>query len=180
MRRVFLVLLIAVLAGGCALRGFEAAGVVAGNQALVNALGVQTQMAFQPLYAAVPGYGNIPVCRLQDLADLPRLNNAAVVRVDKSGWHKTFDTLSGAAIAGMVVYLATGDSTAGWIGAAGGAGGGFAVANHEYDLCLFWPVAVPISPAAQPAPPPTQQPAQPAPVMPSPPREVPVAERIRV
>lgn len=176
MRALFMSVLTAVLASGCALHGFEAVGVVAGNQALVNALGVQTQMALQPLYAAVPGYGNIPVCRLQDLVDLPRLNNVAVVRVDKSRWHKTFDTLSGAAIAGTVVYLATGDSVAAGVGAAGGAGGGFAVSNHEHDLCLFWPVSVQVAPAVNPSPPP--QPDPPAPR--EQPQPQPGLQRIRV
>lgn len=147
MRKVLFAMFLLVLAvsGGCASAGLGGYGsgvhgVVAANQAMIAGLAAQ---AIQPLYASVPGYGNVPVCRLRDLAGLPQLNNPAIVRVDKSKGHKTIDVISGAAIVGTVVYLATSDPVAAGIGTVGGVGGGLAVSSHEYDLCLFLPVKMP-------------------------------------
>lgn len=143
MRVLFMAVLAAVLTSGCAtyggLRGFEAAGVVAGNQALVSSLGLQAQQA---LYA-MPGYGNIPVCRIQDLAGLPQVNQPVLVRVGKGKGHRMADIVAGAAIVGGTIYIATGgDAKLAGAGAAAGAGGGLLFSNHEQELCLFIPIRV--------------------------------------
>lgn len=146
MRKALFITVLAVLASGCAtygFPGFEAAGVVAGNQALVNALGVQAQSALQPGGYAIAGVGNVPICRLQDLAGLPAVNQPVLVRVGKGKSHRMADIVGGAAIAGGLVYLSTGDAVAAGAGAGAGAGGGLLFSNHEQELCLFMPVARP-------------------------------------
>ena len=141
MKALFTTVFAAVLGSGCAtygFPGFEAAGVVAGNQALVSSLGLQAQQA---LYT-MPGYGNVPVCRLQDLVGLPLVNQSVLVRVGKGKSHRMTDIVGSAAIVGGLVYLSGGDAKAAGIGAGVGAGGGLLYSNHEQELCLFIPVSV--------------------------------------
>lgn len=158
MRRVFLILLAAVLVGGCGagrygmpvVPGYEAAGVVAGNQAMVAS--IAGQQGWAPYGQPYGQFGNVPICRAQDLVGLPPINvsQPVLVRVSKSKGHRTRDIIYGTLLgggAGMFVgggqkiqignYLFDLGTLA---GAAIGAGGAGLWANHEQELCLLLPV----------------------------------------
>ena len=157
-------MILTVFAGGCAtagygvsVPGYETFSVVDANQALVYGLAAQ---AVQPLYA-VPGFGQVPVCRLQDLRGLPPVNQPVVVRVPKSKGHRTADIAGGAVLGAGIGYLNSGGNNK--VAAAGagiGGAGGMIVANHEpADLCLFLPFpqaqpqqAIAVSAVHRPAP----------------------------
>lgn len=156
MRRVLFVFLTAVSATGCAtglggygisVPGYEAVSVVAANQAMINALAVQ---AAAPLYGVGPYgqqafYGNVPVCRPQDIpAGMPLVSQPMIiVRVDKTKRHQVKDIVGGAAVGAGLGGLSGGWQGAGY-GSAAGAGGGLLVSNHEpYDLCLLLPIKTP-------------------------------------
>ena len=179
-KALFMSVLAGILSSGCAsygFPGFEAAGVVAGNQALVNTLGAQAQAALQPGFA-IAGLGNVPICRLQDLDGVPAVSQPVLVRVGKSKGHRVADIVAGAAIVGGTVYLGTRDGMTAAAGAGAGAGGGLLLSNHEYDLCVFVPV--PVAPAASPAPAPVQPPAPPVEPDPPAPQTQPGVLRVRV
>ncbi len=161
MKRVLFVIFAAALAAsaGCASAagytgltglsapGYEAAAVVAANQILIRSIAGQTGWPFgvqpygQPLFS-VQGYGNVPVCRVQDLVGLPpiRVSQPVVVRVSKSRGHQTKDLVGGAAVGAGLGYFSGGPKGAA-VGAGAGAGGGLLVANHEQDFCLLFPAA---------------------------------------
>lgn len=126
---------------GLSVPGFEAAGVVAGNQTMVASIaGQQGWLAYGQQF----GYPNVPICRLQDLVGLPPINvvQPVLVRVPKSRGHRAADILGAATVVGGIAYINTGyDLRSAAVGAGTGAGGGLLVANHEpADLCLLLPV----------------------------------------
>lgn len=150
----FAVVVLVVVNGACASHGYtgftgvsfpgyEAAGVVAANQALIAAVASQQGWAYYGGGIGIPGFGNVPVCRLQDLQGLPVVSQPVLVRVPKSKGHRAMDVLYGAGIgAGAAYFLWKGGN---WhrlvVGGATGASIGGLVASHEpAEYCLFLPV----------------------------------------
>ena len=127
---------------GLSVPGFEAPRVVAANQALIGS--IVNQQGWAPYGQPYGQYGNVPVCRLQDLQGLPPIsvNQPVLVRVQKDKKHQTKDVVGGG-----IVGAGLGGLSGGWQGAAyggaAGAGGGLLVANHEQELCLLLPVKAP-------------------------------------
>lgn len=150
---LFSVLMVLALAasGGCAsagytglvglsVLGYEVAGVVAANQAMIGS--IAGQQGWLPYGQQFGQYGNVPVCRLQDLVGLPLISvsQPVIVRVPKSKGHRAADIVGGAAIGAGLGWL-NGGAKAVAVGTGAGAGGGLLVANHEpTDLCLLLPV----------------------------------------
>lgn len=143
---VSIVVVAFALAGQACASGFGGYGslpvVVASNAALPYQVLAASQ-AVQPFYGGYGyGYGNVPLCRLQDLQGLPAVSQAVIVRVDKTRGHRTADIVGAA-----VVGAGLGGLSAGWqgaaYGAAAGGGGGLLVSNHEYDYCLYLPAPKP-------------------------------------
>ncbi|MBI2003557.1 MAG: hypothetical protein HYS78_01055 [Parcubacteria group bacterium] len=153
----------AVAASGCATGG-SLPYVVASNAALPYQI---LAAGGWPYYYGVAGYGNVPVCRLQDLQGLPTVSQPVLVRVDKSRGHRVADIVGGCAVVGGLAGL-SGDWQGATYGCATGAGGGLLVSNHEQELCLYLPVPVQTVPTPplpqqqpplqQPEPPPTSSP----------------------
>lgn len=155
-KALFSVLTFLVLAasGGCAsagytgltglsVPGYEALGVVVGNQAMIAS--IAGQQGWLPYGQSYGQFGNAPICRLQDLYGLPpvSVSQPVLVRVSKSKGHQAKDIFGGAAIGAGLGYL-SGGAKAAAVGAGAGAGGGLLVANHEpAELCLLLPVKVP-------------------------------------
>jgi len=138
-----LFMILAVMASGCATVG-SLPYVVASNAALPYQILAASQVgsAYGQQFYGMPGHGNIPVCRLQDLHGLPAVSQPVIVRVDKTRKHRTADIVGAA-----VVGAGLGGLSAGWQGAAyggaAGAGGGLLYSNHEQDLCLYLPAPTP-------------------------------------
>lgn len=152
MKKVLYVLFVLVVAAasGCAsagytgftgmsVPGYEAVGVMAGHRAMIASI------VGQQGWAPYGQYGNVPVCRAQDLVGLPpvSVSQPVLVRVSKSKGHQTKDVVGAAAIGAGLGYLNSGSAKAVAIGAGAGAGGGLLVANHEQELCLLLPVKTP-------------------------------------
>lgn len=124
----------------------DLAYVTASNLALVDSIGRPS--AYYGLSYAGPipvyGYGNVPICRLQDLTGMPLVSQPVLVRVAKSRGHRAADIIGAVTVASGIAYLASDYSLkAAGAGAAIGAGVGLLATNHEYDHCLYFPVASP-------------------------------------
>ena len=129
---------------GMSVPGYEAAGVVAGNAAMPYQILAASQYgwSYNQGYFGVPGIGNVPVCRLQDLQGLPQVNQPVLVRVPKGKGHRAMDALFGAGIGAGVAYMWKGADWQPLVagGAIGASGAGY-MANHEPDqLCLYLPL----------------------------------------
>ena len=123
-----------------AVPGYEAAGVVAANQAMIAS--IAGQQGWLPYGQPYGQYGNVPVCRAQDLIGLPPISvsQPVLVRVSKSKGHQPKDIIGGAAVGAGLGGLSGGRRGVAYGGAAGAAGG-LLVSNHEQDLCLLLPAA---------------------------------------
>lgn len=153
--RVLFMFLIVILFAGCGathggyggyVPGYEALGVVVANQALVASIADQQGwVSYGQPYGQQFGYGNVPICRAQDLVGLPPISvsQPVLVRVSKSKGHQTKDIIGGAAIGAGLGYVTSGGWQGASYGGAAGAGGGLLVVNHEQDLCLLLPVKAP-------------------------------------
>lgn len=127
---------------GLAIPGYDdLAYVTASNMDLVDSIGRSYGAPYGYLYGDYP-YGNVPVCRLQDLSGLPPVSQPVIVRLEKNGKHQKKDIIGSAAVGAALAYLASdGDLVATGIGGGAGAGVGLLVTNHEYDYCLYLPAA---------------------------------------